>query len=53
VPASWLDLAAILAVGGIAVAYGSWRLRGHAAVPSGDPELAESLEYGKTWALEE
>ena len=51
--ASWLTLVAILAVGGIATAFGLRLLHGHAIVPRGDPELAASLEYGKTWAEEE
>jgi hypothetical protein len=41
----WLDLAALLAVGGLAAAFGAWRMRGAATVPRGDPRLGESLEY--------
>lgn len=44
----WLDLAALLAVGGSVVAYGSWLQRGHATVPRGDPELERSLAYVST-----
>ncbi|HET7563830.1 MAG TPA: hypothetical protein VFJ96_02460 [Gemmatimonadaceae bacterium] len=50
---SWTTIAAIFGVGGLAVAFGIWQLRGHAIVPRGDPELAASLEYGRTWAVEE
>jgi hypothetical protein len=42
---SWLDLAALAAVVGPAVAFATWRLRGAPLVPSGDPALAESLRY--------
>ena len=38
---------AFLAVGGAAVATGIWRLRGHPAIPVGDPELRASLEYSR------
>lgn len=52
-PVNWVTFAAIVGVGGLGVAFGVWALRGHAIVPRGDPELAASLEYGKTWAVEE
>jgi len=39
------DAAALLAVGGSAVAFGMWRLRGRAWVPLGDPKLALSVAY--------
>lgn len=41
----WLDLAALAAVAGAAVAYGAWRFAGRPAVPEGDPLLAASMEY--------
>ncbi len=39
------DLTALLGVGGAAVAFTLWRLRGRSAVPVGDPYLQESLRY--------
>ena len=42
---SWTDVTAFLGVGGSAVAFTLWRLRGHATVPVGDPFLSESLGY--------
>jgi hypothetical protein len=44
----WVDVAALAAVGGCALAFGAWRLRGHAIAPLGDPYLAASLEYGRS-----
>ena len=41
----WLDLAALLAVAGLATAFGAWRGRDAATVPRGDPQLGASLEY--------
>jgi hypothetical protein len=41
----WADVSAFLGVGGAAVAFTLWRLRGHATVPVGDPYLPESLRY--------
>jgi hypothetical protein len=41
----WLDAAALLGVGGVAVGYGAWRLRGHPPVAVGDPKLEVSLEH--------
>ncbi|PTL76626.1 hypothetical protein [Vitiosangium sp. GDMCC 1.1324] len=41
----WADATAFLGVGGAAVAFTLWRLRGHATVPVGDPYLHESLRY--------
>lgn len=52
-PVSWPTIAAIFGVGGLGLAFGIWQMRGHAIVPRGDPELAASIEYGKTWAVEE
>ena len=43
----WADVSAFLGVGGAAVAFTLWRLRGHATVPVGDPYLRESLGYGE------
>jgi hypothetical protein len=40
-----VDLAAFLAVGGVAVLAGLLASRGRATVPVGDPDLARSLEY--------
>lgn len=45
-PALW-DLAAFLALGGVAVAVAIWRLRGHPVIPVGDPDLRASLEYSR------
>jgi hypothetical protein len=44
-PAQWTDLAAFVGVGGIAVAFALWRLRGRFTVPVKDPYLADSLRY--------
>lgn len=44
-PFSWLDLPAILAVGGFSLAWGIWRQRGVAVAPVYDPTFARSLEY--------
>lgn len=41
----WLDLAALAAVLGLALAYGAWQFRGRAPVPVGDPDLEASLRY--------
>lgn len=45
---SWMDLAAWLAVGGLTVAFGAWRLSRHSLVPEHDPRLAVSLGYNRT-----
>lgn len=45
---NWLDLAALLGVGGITVAYGVWRFRGRVLAPIGDPRYTESLEFFTT-----
>ncbi|HQR29850.1 MAG TPA: hypothetical protein PLL32_05530 [Anaeromyxobacteraceae bacterium] len=42
---SWMDLAALAGIGGIAVAWVVSRLRGHAILPARDPYLSESLHY--------
>ncbi len=44
-PVHWLDLAALLAAGGLAVAFGSWRLRGRALAPIKDPNYESALGY--------
>ncbi len=41
----WTDLTALVGIGAAAVAFVVWRLQGHAALPVGDPYLAESLRY--------
>jgi len=41
----WTDLTALVGVGGAALAFVTWRLRGRAAVPVGDPYLQDSLRY--------
>ncbi len=43
-PSLW-DLTALVGVGGVAVAFTIWRMRGWAAVPVGDPYLDDSLRY--------
>ena len=42
---SWTDLAALLAVSGLATAFALWRFGSVARVPRNDPELAESLRF--------
>jgi hypothetical protein len=44
-PLHWLDLAALLAVGGSSVAVALFGLRGHHVVPIHDPKLPEALRY--------
>ncbi len=44
---SILDLAAFVGIGGCALAFCVWALRGRYAVPVGDPYLRESLRYAK------
>jgi hypothetical protein len=43
--ASWIDVAALLAVGGACTAYGAARFVSEAAVPVNDPDLLDSLRY--------
>jgi hypothetical protein len=43
----WTDLTALLGVGGLAVAFPLWRLRGGYPVPIRDPYLPHSLRYRK------
>jgi hypothetical protein len=42
---SWMDLTAFAGVGGAAVAFLVWRMRGAATVPVKDPYLQDSLRY--------
>ena len=42
---SWQDFTAMLGVGGLAVAFVVWRMRGKQAVPVNDPTLPYSLTY--------
>lgn len=41
----WLDLAALAGVGGVAVSFASWRLRGMTMLDEGDPHLPEAIAY--------
>jgi len=41
----WTDLTALVGVGGAAVAFAIWRMRGSYTVPVGDPYLQFSLRY--------
>jgi hypothetical protein len=42
---AWVDLAALLGLGGACVAWGLWRQKGHPLVPVGDPDLERALAY--------
>jgi hypothetical protein len=42
---NWIDLGALLAIGGITVIYGVYRMRGRALVPIHDPALPRALGY--------
>jgi hypothetical protein len=44
-PFRWLDLAALMGVGGLTVAFGLWLQRGHPLAPIGDPRLARATRY--------
>jgi hypothetical protein len=44
-PFSWMDLAAVLCVGGFALAFGVARQRGRLVAPLHDPAFARALEY--------
>ena len=44
-PFHWLDLAALLAVGGACTAFSVTRLRGHAILPIHDPALPRAVRY--------
>jgi hypothetical protein len=41
----WADLTAFLGIGGIAIGFAIWRMRGSYTVPVGDPYLPASLNY--------
>jgi hypothetical protein len=41
----WLDVAALLCVGGAALAFGTYRLRGEAIIPRNDPALEAAFGY--------
>jgi hypothetical protein len=41
----WLDIAALIGVAGVAMAFAAWRQRGLSALPEGDPRLLEALKY--------
>lgn len=41
----WLDVAAVLCVGGLSIAYGAFRLRGLPIVPKNDPALEAAFHY--------
>ncbi|MDI1480960.1 hypothetical protein [Polyangium sp. y55x31] len=42
----WLDVAALVCVGGAALAFGTFRLRGRPIVPKNDPSLEDAFRYG-------
>jgi len=42
----WLDVAALVCVGGAALAFGTFRLRGRSIVPKNDPSLEAAFKYG-------
>jgi hypothetical protein len=44
----WLDLAALVAVVGAAVSFGTWRFARAPAVPLSDPDLTDSLAFEMT-----
>lgn len=44
-PFSWMDLPALLGVGGLVVAFALWRQRGHLLAPIHDPRFPAALEY--------
>lgn len=45
IPFHWTLIPAFVGVGGLAIAFGIWRVRGHFTVPVRDPYLADSLAY--------
>ena len=45
VSVSWLDVAALLMIGGFALAAACWRARKEPALPLGDPYLGRALHY--------
>jgi len=44
-PFSWMDAAAVLCVGGFALAFATWRQRGLPVAPVYDPTFQRALEY--------
>ncbi|HVK63829.1 MAG TPA: hypothetical protein VM694_05130 [Polyangium sp.] len=42
----WVDVAALVCVGGAALAFGTFRLRGRPIVPKNDPSLEAAFRYG-------
>jgi hypothetical protein len=42
---SWMDPAALLMVGGLAIASAAHRVRGHVALPVNDPYIAQAVHY--------
>ena len=44
-PYHWIDLGALLAIGGASAAFAALRLRGRRLVPINDPELPRALRY--------
>lgn len=42
---AWVDLAALVGVVGVTVAFGAWRQRGRSLLAEGDPFLSEGLGY--------
>ncbi len=44
-PYHWLDVATLALVGGLSVAFATWRLRGRPIVPIHDPRLDEAFAY--------
>jgi hypothetical protein len=45
IPFHWTLVPAFVGVGGLAIAFGLWRIRGRFTVPVRDPYLADSLAY--------
>jgi hypothetical protein len=44
----WSNVTAFVGIGGLAVAYAVYTMRGRRLLPAGDPFLSDSLEYSKT-----
>jgi len=42
----WTDVAALVCVGGAALAFGAYRMRGHSIFPRNDPSLEAAFHYG-------
>ena len=41
----WIDFAALICIGGVSIAYGAFRLRGHAIVAKNDPAIVAAFRY--------